>query len=248
MVSFVDRCIVFVTVLVLLVTLIYVSNVRQQMSKHHLSGERRLRNAKEIRDDASDYKIVVFDAFLTPEECEAIIAHATDVGLSAAETLDVGSSALSSYNPSKRSSKTCWVQDGVGEVYADISRIASLLSGMPVANNEPLQVAAYDKDGKFDEHYDACDSSAMVCDRFNRGSGQRVATLLIYLNDAFAGGTTTFTTMTPQVSIRPSVGKAIYFEDSIDGTIIPQSKHRGDTVLEGNKWICTKWVHSGVWK
>lgn len=199
-------------------------------------------------NESQGFKIVEFRNFLSPDECRLIIEIAKSSGnMKAAETLDSNNNTLSSYSPEKRTSKTVFLPDSTSLLIDEISRITAHLTDLPVENQEHIQVASYEVGGKFDEHYDACDSTPDVCERFNRGSGQRVATLLIYLNDDFDGGRTVFSKLQPNVAIEPEIGKAILFYDTINENLIKESMHKGEPVLSGQKWICTKWVHSKKW-
>ena len=71
--------------------------------------------------------------------------------------------------------------------------------------------------------------------------GQRVASLVIYLNDVDAGGETVF----PQVglSIAPAKGSAVYFAyTDAQSRCDPLSFHGGAPVERGEKWIATRWM------
>jgi prolyl 4-hydroxylase len=106
------------------------------------------------------------------------------------------------------------------------------------------QVAHYTAGGKFNAHYDACNSDNAYCDKMNRHAGQRRATLLVYLNDDFDGGQTVF----PHIgkTVTPKKGMGILFWNTTAETdaIIPESMHKGNPVVRGEKWICTKWSHA----
>lgn len=74
-------------------------------------------------------------------------------------------------------------------------------------------------------------------------SGQRIGSLVIYLNDAESGGETVF----PEagVSVSPRKGNAVYFEymnsrDQLD----QRSLHTGGAVISGEKWAMAKWMRS----
>ena len=123
-----------------------------------------------------------------------------------------------------------------------ISGLTENLTELPIENQEHLQVAKYDEGGMFIPHFDVCTDDDVTCSENNKGAGQRTATLLMYLNDDFKGGETAF----PHIglSIRPKRGKAILFwsTDKYE-SIHPEAKHQGMPVLEGQKYICTKWSH-----
>jgi prolyl 4-hydroxylase len=127
-----------------------------------------------------------------------------------------------------------------------MAEATSILSGLPIIGQEEVQVAVYEEGGKFDLHYDACDATPEVCHEFNRGRGQRKATLLVYLTDSFDGGETCFPHMDPPQCVKPETGTAVFFlSTGQDGKLIRESMHLASQVTNGKKWIATKWAHEG---
>jgi prolyl 4-hydroxylase len=121
-------------------------------------------------------------------------------------------------------------------------RIAELID-RPIENGEGLQILHYPTGAESTPHFDYL----MPANEANRlsvaRSGQRVCTLIMYLNDVPAGGETTF----PESgwSVVPRKGHAVYFEyGNAAGQTDPASLHAGAPVLSGEKWIATKWVRS----
>jgi prolyl 4-hydroxylase len=71
--------------------------------------------------------------------------------------------------------------------------------------------------------------------------GQRVATLVIYLNEVAGGGDTVF----PRIglAIKPRSGCGVYFEYcNAAGELDERCLHAGAPVSNGEKWIATKWL------
>ena len=190
-----------------------------------------------------NYTVLEIPNLLTSEECDKIIETANMLGLESSEVVDYGSDLTTKKDEKYRKSKQVWIPDNNGSIFQKIANITEKLTKLPVENQETLQVVSYDKGGHFEEHYDGCVyEDRTYCDKLNRNGGERKATLLMYLNDDFEGGETEFVNI--NIKIKPKKGNAILFIDTTDDQInIKESMHRGCPVLNGRKWICTKWIH-----
>jgi prolyl 4-hydroxylase len=118
-------------------------------------------------------------------------------------------------------------------------RFAQLMN-LPVENGESLQVLYYPPEAGSAPHFDFLQASNAGRASIER-SGQRVSTLVTYLNDVEAGGETVF----PQAgwSITPQLGNAVYFEycNSL-GQVDSRSLHAANPVQRGEKWVASKWM------
>ena len=177
---------------------------------------------------------------LTDDECAKIIEISEGYGFK--DSTVFKSNGKHAIDLEYRTSRTVWIGNKRDPLIGHISELTQLLTELPIENQEHLQVAKYEKGGMFIPHFDACTNNDTVCEENNKGAGQRIATLLMYLNDDFKGGETAF----PHIglSIRPKRGKAILFwsTDKYE-RIHEEAKHQGMPVLEGQKYICTKWTH-----
>ena len=72
--------------------------------------------------------------------------------------------------------------------------------------------------------------------------GQRVGSLVCYLNTPTKGGATVF----PDVSldVAPIKGNAVFFSYDRPHPMT-RSLHGGAPVIEGEKWVATKWLREG---
>jgi hypothetical protein len=117
-------------------------------------------------------------------------------------------------------------------------RIANQI-GAPLPCLEMPQVLHYDVGQEFVLHCDFLDPVALR-EEIAR-NGQRVATVLIYLNDDFEDGQTSF----PRLGInhRGKAGDALVF-GNIDGAggPDPRSQHAGCPPTQGEKWVFSQWV------
>jgi prolyl 4-hydroxylase len=176
--------------------------------------------------------------FLTHEECEKIKQMSSDRLI---DSMIYGSESDNVINES-RVSKQCWFSDTNDPLVEKISNKCSNLTSMNKNCQEELQVVKYEKGGFFVPHFDPCEGDDTFCERMNRGAGHRKYTILIYLNDDFDGGETEFPVL--GIKVKPEKGKAVIFRSVDDeGNIIPESRHGGNPVTRGEKWVCNKWVH-----
>jgi len=104
------------------------------------------------------------------------------------------------------------------------------LTGIPIENYEEPQIVRYEMGQQFSWHYDALPAS-----QAKRSGGQRIATILVYLNTVDLGGATTFKDL--KLQVKPVKGKAlIFFPCSIDGVPDDRTMHAGQVSFD-TKWI-----------
>lgn len=205
----------------------------------------------------------LLDNFLSPEECNFIIEKAkTRLDKSYTWDVNTGSSIVNEY----RKSDQMFFNIHENPVVANIEERISQITGYPIENGEGLQVVGYRNSGYYYGHWDAFDerfegNQAVI----NRG-GQRVMTVLMYLNNIYSNfvkiptaqeeqelgekapvGDTWFPRM--NLSIKPDKpGKAIMWWNvkQDNKTLDETTYHAGRPVPSGCvKWIATKWIRSG---
>lgn len=117
-------------------------------------------------------------------------------------------------------------------------RLARLL-GWPVENCEGLQVLRYGPGAEYRPHYDYFDPAEPGSSTLLQRGGQRLATLLIYLNTPDEGGATTFPDL--RLTVAPLRGNAVFFRYDQPH---PASRtlHGGAPVIAGEKWVATQWL------
>jgi prolyl 4-hydroxylase len=73
---------------------------------------------------------------------------------------------------------------------------------------------------------------------------QRIKTMIIYLNDGYAGGETMFEANGLKVAGR-TTGDVVLFDNTLpDGRADPASRHAGLPVIGGIKRIATRWIRA----
>jgi prolyl 4-hydroxylase len=157
------------------------------------------------------------------------------------------SEIIGGFNTSIRKSKTTWLYKDDPVIYNIIKRLCEQ-NGHQIENAEPLQVVKYDPGGFYNDHHDACCDNDSKCTDFIKNGGQRVLTILIYLNDDFEGGATKFSTIGKD--IKPSKYGGVIFRPLADNSdqCHPLALHKGTPVTSGTKYICNLWIRQGEYK
>ena len=121
-------------------------------------------------------------------------------------------------------------------------RIAALLR-WPLDHGEGMQVLHYGPGAEYKPHHDYFDPTAPGTPAIVARGGQRVASLVMYLNTPTAGGATVF----PEIGLEvaPVKGNAVFFSYDRPHPIT-RSLHGGAPVLKGEKWVATKWLRERV--
>jgi prolyl 4-hydroxylase len=113
--------------------------------------------------------------------------------------------------------------------------------GMALTHFEAPAVLHYDVGEQITPHFDFIDPRLPDYQQQVRVQGQRSYTFLIYLNDAYEGGKTTF----PELGIRHrgSIGEGLLFAN-IDAHDNPDLRmlHAGEPPTCGEKWILSQFI------
>ena len=184
-------------------------------------------------------RVVVFADLLSADECAELIALARS-RLARSETVETttGSSAV---NPA-RTSEGMFFEPGEFPVCARLEeRIAALL-GWPVENGEGLQILRYGPGAEYLPHYDYFDPDEAGTPSILQRGGQRVGSIVCYLNTPAAGGATVFPDVGLEVA--PRRGNAVFFSYDRPHPAT-RTLHGGAPVDSGEKWVATKWLREG---
>ncbi|MDM4764800.1 2OG-Fe(II) oxygenase [Pelomonas sp. SE-A7] len=187
-------------------------------------------------------RIVVFGGLLSDEECEAMIAL-SESRLARSETVTLTQDG-SEVN-SARTSDGMFFDRGENELCQRIeTRLANLLN-WPLENGEGLQVLRYRPGAEYLPHYDYFDPQHASTATILKRGGQRVGTVVMYLNTPERGGSTIFPDI--GLEVMPVRGNAVFF--SYDKPH-PSTRtlHGGSPVQAGQKWVATKWMREGLFE
>jgi prolyl 4-hydroxylase len=173
--------------------------------------------------------ILSFRGLFTPEECRYLIEAAGPM-LAPAVVIDPATGRQRP-DPLRTADSVGFTPPLETLAVQALNRRIATASGTSFAQGEPLQVLRYRPGGEYRPH----------CDAIPGFDNQRVATMLVWLNDGFEGGETEF----PEVGLklRGAPGDAILFRNTgADGRRDPASAHSGLPVTSGEKWLASRWI------
>jgi prolyl 4-hydroxylase len=181
-------------------------------------------------------RLVVFGGLLSDDECRQMIelAHPR---LARSETVHNPSGGSEVHD--SRTSHGMFFERGESALIDRIERRIAALLNWPVENGEGLQVLNYRPGAEYKAHHDYFDPAQPGTPTILQRGGQRVGTVVMYLNTPQRGGGTAFPDV--GVEVGPMRGNAVFF--SYDRPhVVTRTLHAGMPVLEGEKWVATKWL------
>ncbi len=182
-------------------------------------------------------RVVLFGNLLSDEECDSLVSLSR-AKLQRSSVVNASTGAYD-IHPHRTSAGT-YFNRGENELLQRIERRIAELVDCPLDRGEPIQVLHYEPGGEYKPHYDYFDPAHPGNREVLAQGGQRVATLIMYLNDVARGGSTVF----PEIGldVLPRKGHAVYFAYCDEaGALDVRTLHGGSPVGSGEKWIATKW-------
>jgi prolyl 4-hydroxylase len=160
----------------------------------------------EVREHREAPDLWVFSNLLSMPECKALMRDAAP-RLIRSRTVDTltGGEEL---NHDRTSHGMFYTRGETAVVRRVEARIARLLN-WPVQNGEGLQVLRYRPGAEYKPHYDYFDPGEPGTPKILQRGGQRVGSLIMYLQEPEEGGATVF----PDIGlrVRPLRGSAVFF-------------------------------------
>ena len=193
-------------------------------------------NVKRAKVDTA--QMYTYESYLSDAECDTLIGL-IDEKARPSTLLAV------TEDPEYRTSDSSDLQRWSEDVYAIDLRIAELL-GIPEENAETMQGQRYSPGQQFRAHCDYFHETSHYWDKMKESGGQRTWTAMAYLNQVEEGGATWF----PRAGIRfkPKRGMLVIWNNmSPDGSPNYDTLHEGMRVIEGRKYIITKWFREEAW-
>lgn len=170
--------------------------------------------------------IFTLDQFITPWECGELILKMEDAGFAPATTKEAGGQAVNtSIRNNERASSLCrqLSHEWMSKVR---SHLPVLIDGLQLCSLWPeFRCYKYVSGNEFKTHIDW---------PIKDGDSQSLYTLMVYLNEGFHGGNTTFFAQrfdaAPYREIAPATGRALVFRQK-------GLYHSGSLVTEGIKYV-----------
>lgn len=114
-----------------------------------------------------------------------------------------------------------------------MNRRIAAVTGTRVEQGEPATILRYAPGQQYRLHHDCLPAEP----------NQRIVTAIIYLNDDYLGGSTIFPNA--GVEYKGRTGDLILFQNTTrDGRPDEASRHAGQPVESGEKWVCTRWIRA----
>ncbi|WP_397539050.1 2OG-Fe(II) oxygenase [Rummeliibacillus pycnus] len=172
--------------------------------------------------------VVVLGSVLDDEECDVLIQLAKD----RLQRSKIGGTREVS---DIRTSSGAFLTDINNDILVRVEKRVSAIMGIPIEHGEGLHILNYQPGQEYKEHLDYFASTSKAA------SNNRIATLVIYLNDVEEGGSTYFPKL--NFSASPQKGMAVYFEYFYNDQMLNElTLHGGAPVVKGEKWIATQWM------
>lgn len=193
----------------------------------------------EMKQHASSPRIFTVENFLPLPACEWLIAQGS-------ERLHRALVQTGSTSSAPRDARTNSVA-GSSMLEPDLViqltrlRIAAAIE-QTISQLEPTNVLRYEAGQEYKPHYDIIrpdETEGFEADL--RAYGQRLVTVLVYLNEGYGGGETEFPHL--QQRFKGGAGDALIFWNlSAANEIERASLHAGLPVTHGEKWLLSQWV------
>jgi prolyl 4-hydroxylase len=181
-------------------------------------------------------RVILFGGLLSNTECDELVTLSR-ARMTASQVVDADTGGEIAHEG--RTSSGFGFARGTTPLIDRIERRIAALLKWPLEFGEGLQILRYRVGQEYRPHHDYMDPALPGAAAFLARGGQRVATLVMYLNTPLDGGATNFPDIGLEVAAQK--GNAVFF--SYDRPH-PSTRtlHGGMPVLNGEKWVATKWL------
>jgi len=188
---------------------------------------------------SSDPPIRLFRDVLNEIDC-AYLVYLSRPYLMRAAVIDPAGDRSGMISPVRTSMSTYLPFEIVDIIGRHIELKIILETGEDILSSEPMSILRYAPGEYYRPHVDYFNPRLDVSKEFLQEGGQRTASAVTYLVAPSAGGGTSFPNL--DVTVPPAAGATLWFRNCLSsGEIDERSLHAGDTVIDGEKWVVTKW-------
>jgi len=180
---------------------------------------------------SQDPRVILFPALFTPAECGGL-AELAAADFQPSTVIDPRS-GRPMRDPVRTSDVAAFPLAAEGAFVHALNRRIATATGTDPRQGEPLQVLRYAGGQQYHPHLDVLPQEA----------NQRVLTVLVWLNDGYAGGETRFPELDLSLKGRP--GDALAFVN-VHATGRPDQRlrHAGLPVTDGAKLLASRWIRA----
>jgi prolyl 4-hydroxylase len=171
--------------------------------------------------------------FLSKKDCNTLIEL---IDKNHVRSSVAGGGGERSVYEDSRTSSTSMISENNPTIQRIKKRIAKKL-GLNINQGEAIQGQLYNPGEYFRPHYDFFTGDSYI--NHCLASGNRIHTVMVYLNVPEEGGETDFPNL--KIKVKPQIGKAISWPNMIDGKTQNDVIHEGTDVKKGKKYIITSW-------
>jgi len=191
---------------------------------------------------SEDPWVIVFDAFLSPEEVADLLAVYDTKTLERSSNVgrmnDLGRYEKSL--DSSRTSENAWCDGGCQDLPAirRVSQRIGNVTGVSEAQSEFLQLLRYEPGQYYRQHHDFIPSHLQF------PFGPRLFTMFLYLSDVEEGGATRFNRL--NIDVAPKAGRAVWWpsvKQESSTTADYRTQHEAMPVTRGIKYAANAWLH-----
>ncbi|KAL5282876.1 hypothetical protein ACFFRR_005737 [Megaselia abdita] len=182
----------------------------------------------------SNPEIVIVHDFISDTEIEILKSIAKPL-LTRATIFNVDKRAGIAGND--RTSQYAWFEENDHSLIPILNRRIGGMTELSMRFAEKIQVMNYGLGGHYSTHYDYFDPprNKESFKNLQYEFGNRIATVLVYMNDIEQGGSTVFPEL--QIAVQPEKGSAVFWYNlKTNGDGDTRTLHAACPVLYGSKW------------
>ncbi|KAK4401735.1 putative prolyl 4-hydroxylase 9 [Sesamum angolense] len=201
-------------------------------------------------------RAVYFPNFASAEQCQSVIEMAKSKLKPSALALRKGETAESTKGTRTSSGAFISASEDSTGVLEFVERKIARATMLPRSHGEAFNVLRYEVGQRYISHYDSFNPA-----EYGPQLSQRMAFFLLYLSDVEEGGETMFPYENGSnmntgydyrscigLKVKPRQGDGLLFYSLLpNGTIDKTSLHGSCPVVNGEKWVATKWIRDREW-